>query len=414
MESKISQNTSPMLKSMNENPSASLHDFIYNFESFTNYSPNPKHPRRTNSQALFLKNSFLSLYALTLIAFFTTTIACFIDLTAYYMIISKKTLISSISNPYLGCLVWVTISIVFILFATSFGYFISPEADGSGIPEVKGILSGVEMPKHLSWKTLFSKVFGLICCAGALSVGKEGPHVHISTIVASKVLKLKVFSELNHHPGATARIMEGSVAAGVAAVMAAPLGAVFFSMELTATFYMVKNVIPALYCGMLSSFLLTWYRLLNLTEVVSQTHIPHQFNNWDLIAFAGIGVVTGVLGVIFTSFTKYLVMCRAGKKIPWLHKRFRYAVIVTTIYSLTTYLVPFMMLSAKQVFNQMLSTETLPESWSFFGPILSLLLFCLCKPLFTAASTSVQIPGGVILHSFHDKDLIKLHSVYNA
>ena len=77
--------------------------------------------------------------------------------------------------------------------------------------------------------------------------------------------------------------MESSVAAGVAAVMAAPIGSVFFSMELTATFYMVNNLIFSLYCGFLSSFFLLGYRLLGLTETVHSTNIPSEYNNYDLI-----------------------------------------------------------------------------------------------------------------------------------
>ena len=111
------------------------------------------------------------------------------------MIKYKKILVLKIENPYLGCALWVILSVFFIACATSFGYFIAPEADGSGIPEMKCILSGVEMPKYLSWKTLFSKVFGLIFCAGALSIGKEGPHVHIAGIVGHRVLKFPFFAD---------------------------------------------------------------------------------------------------------------------------------------------------------------------------------------------------------------------------
>ena len=155
---------------------------------------------------------------------------------------------------------------------------------------------------------MFSKVFGLIFCAGALSIGKEGPHVHIAGIVGHRVLKFPFFADLREHPGIQTRIMESSVAAGVAAVMAAPIGSVFFSMELTATFYMVNNLIFSLYCGFLSSFFLLGYRLLGLTETVHSTNIPSEYNNYDLILFGLIGILSGILGVVFTTITKTLVM----------------------------------------------------------------------------------------------------------
>ena len=108
--------------------------------------------------------------------------------------------------------------------------------------------------------------------------------------------------------------MEGSVAAGVASVMAAPFASVFFSMEITATFYIISNIIPALYCGLLTSFFLFSYRLLKLTEEINQTNIPSQFNGIDLFIFGMIGVICGVIGVACTSLAKYFVSCRAQKK----------------------------------------------------------------------------------------------------
>ena len=277
--------------------------FISNFESFTNYT----FTKDRNKRSEFKKNSFLTIVALTLIAFFTVCIACIIDISAYFLIITKRYLATGFENPVLGYFCWIGISTIMIICATSFGYFFAPEADGSGIPEVKSILSGVEMPNYLTWKTLASKVCGLVCCSGALSIGKEGPHVHISTIIAHKILKFPIFISLKKHPGVQGRIMESSVTAGVAAVMGAPIGSIFFSMELTSTFYMVNNIIFSLYCGILSTFFLFLYRLLNLTETVHHTHIPEAFNNYDLICFGLIGIICGGLGVFFVSVTKFLV-----------------------------------------------------------------------------------------------------------
>jgi chloride channel 2 len=327
----------------------------------------------------------------------TSIVACFIDLVAFKLISGKKILTHQIENPYLGCLTWIFISLIFITAATSFGYFFSPEADGSGIPEVKAILSGVDLPKYLTLKTLICKIFGLICCSGALSIGKEGPHAHLAAILSKQTLDFKAFQSLKTHPGIQTRIMEASIAAGVSAVMAAPLGSVFFSMELTATHYMIPNIIYSLYCGFLSSLILNGFRLLNFTEIVNQTNIPEGFNNVDLLFFVLLGIIGGVVGVSFTMITKQMVAWRAEKKVPWLHKRFRYAWVVTSVYSFTCFVLPFMLLNAKQVLNQLLLTGSLPVHWSFCGNVGSLALFCALKMIFTSISTSVQIPGGVFL-----------------
>ena len=378
-----------------------IQENIFNIESFQNYSfSHTLHRRKTNELMLKLKSiklTLLVLLALALISISTSLVACFIDTVAFNLIRYKKVLTREIEDPYLSCFVWVFISVVFITAATSFGYFFAPEADGSGIPEVKSIISGVDMPKYLTLKTLVCKIFGLICCSGALSIGKEGPHAHLAAIIATQMMRLKNFKKLKTHPGLKTLILEASVAAGVSAVMASPIGSVFFSIELTATYYMIPNIVFSLFCGAISSLVLSGFRLLQLTEMINLTEIPKGFNNIDLISFAVIGVIGGVVGVYFTILTKKLVGYRAQKRIPWLHKRFRYAWIITIAYSFTCFVMPFMMINAKQVLNQMLLTGDLPVAWSFFGDIGSLAMFFVLKMLFTSISTSVQIPGGVFL-----------------
>ena len=57
-------------------------------------------------------------------------------------------------------------------------------AAGSGIPEIKTILSGFVIPNFLDLKVLFVKGFGAVfAVATGMCLGKEGPFVHISTCV---------------------------------------------------------------------------------------------------------------------------------------------------------------------------------------------------------------------------------------
>jgi len=54
--------------------------------------------------------------------------------------------------------------------ATSVGYFVTPDADGSGIPEMKTVLSGITIYKYFSFETLIAKMVGLYAC---LVAGKK-------------------------------------------------------------------------------------------------------------------------------------------------------------------------------------------------------------------------------------------------
>ena len=62
--------------------------------------------------------------------------------------------------------------------------YIAPAAMGSGVAEVMGLLNGVNYYNVIAIKTLLVKIFGVMfaICSG-LCIGKEGPFVHIGSIV---------------------------------------------------------------------------------------------------------------------------------------------------------------------------------------------------------------------------------------
>ena len=63
---------------------------------------------------------------------------------------------------------------------------------------MKSILAGVHLSRYLSFTTLTGKIIGLITAtAGGLSIGREGPFVHISGIIANKLTKIKCFRHLH-------------------------------------------------------------------------------------------------------------------------------------------------------------------------------------------------------------------------
>ena len=64
-------------------------------------------------------------------------------------------------------------------------------AAGSGIPEIKTILSGFVIPHFLDFKVLLVKAVGAtFAVATGMCLGKEGPFVHISTCAGYLVASL--------------------------------------------------------------------------------------------------------------------------------------------------------------------------------------------------------------------------------
>ena len=103
-------------------------------------------------------------------------------------------------------------------------------AAGSGVAEVKVILSGFVIHGYLGVKTLLVKTLALILSvASGLSLGKEGPYVHIATCVGN--IACRLFSKYNHNDGKRREVLSASAASGVGVAFGAPIGGVLFSLE---------------------------------------------------------------------------------------------------------------------------------------------------------------------------------------
>lgn len=103
-------------------------------------------------------------------------------------------------------------------------------AAGSGVAEVKVILSGFVVHGYLGVKTLVVKTLAVILSlASGMSLGKEGPYVHIATCVGN--IACRFFSKYNHNDGKRREVLSAAAASGVGVAFGAPIGGVLFSLE---------------------------------------------------------------------------------------------------------------------------------------------------------------------------------------
>ncbi|XP_050258495.1 chloride channel protein CLC-c-like isoform X2 [Quercus robur] len=124
--------------------------------------------------------------------------------------------------------------------------FIAPAAAGSGIPEVKAYLNGVDAYSILAPSTLFVKIFGSVLGVSAgFMVGKEGPMVHTGACIANLLgqggsrkyhLTWKWLRYFKNDRDRRDMITCGA-AAGVAAAFRAPVGGVLFALEEAASWW---------------------------------------------------------------------------------------------------------------------------------------------------------------------------------
>nr|UTD53595.1 chloride channel G [Casuarina glauca] len=137
-------------------------------------------------------------------------------------------------------LVFSVSNLVLTLFASIITAFIAPAAAGSGIPEVKAYLNGVDAPEIYSLRTLLVKIIGSISAvSSSLLVGKAGPMVHTGACIASLLgqggskkyrLTCRWLRFFKNDRDRRDLVTCGS-AAGIAAAFRAPVGGVLFALE---------------------------------------------------------------------------------------------------------------------------------------------------------------------------------------
>lgn len=132
--------------------------------------------------------------------------------------------------------VWIGSSILLCLLSAACVQLIGPNAAGSGVPQMKCALAGVEITDYLSVRTLVAKFSSMVfALVGGLSIGKEGPNVHMASCIANQLCYLRPFRHLAQDAHLRRQVLAAGCAAGVSATFGAPVGGVLFSIEVTSS-----------------------------------------------------------------------------------------------------------------------------------------------------------------------------------
>lgn len=117
-------------------------------------------------------------------------------------------------------------------------------AAGSGIPEIKTILSGFVIPHFLDFKVLVVKAIGAtFAVATGMCLGKEGPFVHISTCVGYLVASL--FPKYQGNGRKMREMLSVACSSGLSVAFGAPIGGVLFSYEVRPVIFSHLNLLSS-------------------------------------------------------------------------------------------------------------------------------------------------------------------------
>ncbi|XP_054598910.1 chloride channel protein 2 [Nothobranchius furzeri] len=335
------------------------------------------------------------------------------------------------SNVLLSYIAWVTFPLVLISFAAGFTQFVAPEAAGSGIPEMKTILRGVMLKKYLTFKTFAVKFISLAFALGSgMPLGKESPFVHMSSLCASLLFKfMSLFGASYEHRSRKMELLAVACGVGVCSCFAAPIGGVLFSIEVTTTFFAVRNYWRAILAATLAAIvyrvLPVWASAEETITALFKTHFPVEFpfHLYELPVFAGVGIACGFGGALFVYLFGLIIRFTRKKTVSkfFMKRRLLYPALVTLLVSSLTFPPGFgQFMAGKLAQNEALVNLLDNQTWAKQGTdwdsdhtghsevwkspqnsvFMTLALFTIAKFLMTVLSITMPVPYGAFMPTF--------------
>jgi H+/Cl- antiporter ClcA len=229
-----------------------------------------------------------------------------------YNSIVRDSIVNAVPE-YLELPVFCFYSVTMALVACSLSQLICKECVGSGLPDMRTILSGVVKPVLLSRRLIVAKTLGLwLSLMAGLSIGREGPFVQVSGAVADQLMKLSPFLHIRRQDSKRLEILACACASGVSATFGNAFGGVLFSIEFTSSAYLVRTLPKAFLTSVVAMlaflFLGVSDELALFKGVNKSVFILPTFGELSVFFLVGLG--GGLLGIVFVYLVEVIVTAR--------------------------------------------------------------------------------------------------------
>ncbi|CAH8671705.1 unnamed protein product [Schistosoma haematobium] len=311
--------------------------------------------RRASYGSIF-RGASLRHLVLFFIGVFTGLSACVIDYAIENISKYKYRSVSWLISRYPHSLwisvpgfLWCAINSFLTGIAATLVVFLAPVASGSGIPQIKCYLNGLNVPRVMRCLTMIVKGVGVILAvSGGLAVGKEGPMIHIGSVIAAglsqgrlRFLKyslgcLKIFRNDQEKRD----FVSAGAAAGVAAAFGAPVGGLLFALEEGASFVYQRLTWTILFASMVSMFTLALFKSLTRTHAFKFTpgglvsfgtiESLNDYNAYEILMFLLMGLIGGLSGALFVKANSVLTRYRQ-KNITTKYNKIIEAILVSSL-----------------------------------------------------------------------------------
>ncbi len=153
-------------------------------------------------------------------------------------------------------------------------------------------------------------------------------------------------------------MLAAAAAAGITLSLGTPLGGVLFSIESTASIYIVSNIWKSFFCSVICIFiskLMVSSKTILFVDITSSK--PIAFSS-EVILFIIQGFLGGLIGSLISTFVAKGVYIRRKSKLIFLNNRFRYAIIISIITSIITFVIIPLRNTDKGLMNFLFSNDS--------------------------------------------------------
>ncbi|KAM0750700.1 hypothetical protein T439DRAFT_325753 [Meredithblackwellia eburnea MCA 4105] len=297
--------------------------------------------------------------------------------------------------------VYMVLAVLFAVTSSVFVQIYAPFAFHTGIPEIKTILGGYIITDFLSGWTLLIKSLGLpLAVASGLSLGKEGPLVHVACCIGN--LLLRPFEILKGNEARQREILSAAAAAGVSVAFGAPLGGVLFSLEEVSTFFPGSTLWQSFVCAIVAAVTLQYIDPFGTGKLVLfEVTTSQVFRGFEVIPWTILGVAGGIWGAWFIALNEDWERFRKASGLN------RWPVTEVAALSLFTavvsYLVIFMRIPSSELVANLFQDCSAADMYGLCDTSKSTMLVALLlvtafsKSLLTAVTFGASLPAGIFL-----------------
>ncbi|KAI2047468.1 glycerol ethanol, ferric requiring protein [Ophidiomyces ophidiicola] len=300
--------------------------------------------------------------------------------------------------------------VVYFLFAILFAFSgavlidsIAPYAAGSGISEIKVIIAGFIMKGFLGARTLLIKSIGLpLAIASGLSVGKEGPSVHIAVCTGNVISRW--FSKYRRHAAKTREILTATSAAGVAVAFGSPIGGVLFSLEEMASHFPLKTLWRSYFCALVATSILAAMNPFRTGQIVMfQVKYDRTWHFFELIFFVLLGIFGGLYGAFVM---KWNLRAQAFRKKYLSHHPVLEATVLAGLTALICYPNMFMRITMTEMMEILFREcegkhdyNGICQAARRWSMVFSLFMATILRVFFVIISYGCKVPAGIFVPS---------------